>query len=115
MNGSSQLDEADHKPFALCPVCLRKMSSYLSFNGEELQLYKEMKEVFKLMNHNDSQQCFKREIKLFERVIARLNDVYFGDPNMSYVSDNSENEGGNFEQLARHEEIEKMTLKAGKH
>jgi len=36
MNGSSQLEEADNKPFALCPVCLRKMSSYLGFNGDEL-------------------------------------------------------------------------------
>jgi len=39
MNGSSQLEEADLKPFSLCPVCLRKMSSYLGFNGEELQLF----------------------------------------------------------------------------
>jgi len=53
MNGSSQLEEADNKPFALCPVCLRKMSSYLGFNGEELQLFKELRDVFKLMNHKD--------------------------------------------------------------
>ena len=53
MNGSSQLEEADQKPFALCPVCLRKMSSYVGFNGEELELYTEMKDVFELMNHKD--------------------------------------------------------------
>ena len=34
---------------------------------------------------------------------------------MSYVSDKSENEGGNFEQLQRHEEIEKLALKEGKY
>ena len=36
MNGSSQLEEADKKPFALCPVCLRKLSCYLKFEGQEL-------------------------------------------------------------------------------
>ena len=53
MNGSSQLEEADLKPFALCPVCLMKMSSYLGFNGEEHILFKELKEVFDLMNYKD--------------------------------------------------------------
>ena len=75
MNGSSQLDEADRKPFALCPVCMRKMSSYLGFNGQELQLYKEMRDVFKLMNHNDKQQSFKREIRLFDKCIQRIEEV----------------------------------------
>ena len=75
MNGSSQLDEADRKPFALCPVCLRKMSSYLGFNGQELQLYKEMRDVFKLMNHNDKQQSFKREIRLFDKCIQRIEEL----------------------------------------
>ena len=51
MNGSSDLDEADKKPFALCPVCLRKISSYFVFYGEELELYKEIRDMFKLMNH----------------------------------------------------------------
>ena len=34
---------------------MRKMSSYLGFNGEELALFIELRDVFKLMNHNDSQ------------------------------------------------------------
>lgn len=76
MNGSSQLEEADQKPFALCPVCLRKMSSYLGFNGQELQLFKELRDVFKLMNHNDTQQSFRRELRLFDRVISRLSELY---------------------------------------
>jgi hypothetical protein len=67
------------------------------------------------MNHNDSQQCFKREIKLFDRVITRLSDVYFGDPNMSYVTDNSENEGGNFEQMQRMEDIDRKNYEVGIH
>lgn len=76
MNGSSQLEEADQKPFALCPVCLRKMSSYLGFNGEELELYTEMKDVFELMNHKDQQQNFGREIKLFDRIQKKLVELY---------------------------------------
>lgn len=75
MNGSSQLEEADNKPFALCPVCLRKMSSYLGFNGEEMKLMQELRAVFKLMNHSDKNNSFKREIELLERVISRLKEV----------------------------------------
>lgn len=85
MNGSSQLEEADQKPFALCPVCMRKMSSYLGFNGEELALFIELRDVFKLMNHNDSQQSFKREIKLFERCIKRLTELYQSGGDLSAV------------------------------
>ena len=73
------MDEADHKPFALCPVCLRKISSYLQFNGEELEYYQELRNVFKLMNHNDTQSSFKREIKLFEKVITRMQELYKND------------------------------------
>ena len=28
MNGSNLVTEADKKPFALCPICLRKLDSY---------------------------------------------------------------------------------------
>lgn len=52
------------------------MSSYLGFNGEELELYTELKDVFELMNHNDSQQNFKREIKLFDRIQKSLVLLY---------------------------------------
>lgn len=97
MNGSSQLEEADHKPFALCPVCLRKMSSYLGFNGQELQLFQELRDVFKLMNHNDTQQSFRRELKLFDRVIARLSDLYEQQGYVSQRSHQQDAEGGNFE------------------
>jgi hypothetical protein len=55
MNGSSQLEEADRKPFALCPVCLRKISFYLSFEGKEINWFNDLREVFKLINYNDTQ------------------------------------------------------------
>ena len=34
MNGSNLVTEADKKPFALCPICLRKMSVYLKLSNE---------------------------------------------------------------------------------
>ena len=39
MNGSSQVEECDNKPFMLCPVCLRKISTYFHFNGKEYDYY----------------------------------------------------------------------------
>jgi len=74
MNGSSQLIEADQKPFALCPVCLRKLSTYLSFEGEELERYVELRSVFQMMNYNDKDKNFSREIELFDRIISKLRD-----------------------------------------
>lgn len=53
-------------------------------------MFKELKDVFKLMNHKDQLQCFTREIQLFERVIQRLEQ----DESTPQLSDN---EGGNFE------------------
>ena len=97
MNGSSQLEEADHKPFALCPVCMRKISSYLGFAGDELQVYKELRDVFKLMNHKDQQDCFKREIKLFDRCITRIQALNASEHNNTINNVLSDNEGGHFE------------------
>ena len=81
MNGSSELKGADHKPFALCPVCLRKISSYLVFIGEELDYYKELIDIFKLMNHNDEKKCFEREIKIYKNVIADLKALKHSEIN----------------------------------
>mmetsp|Transcript_29601 Transcript_29601/g.45119 ORF Transcript_29601/g.45119 Transcript_29601/m.45119 type:complete len:101 (+) Transcript_29601:118-420(+) len=36
MNGSSSLEEADLKPFYLCPVCMKKLMTYLGSMGREL-------------------------------------------------------------------------------
>ena len=34
MNGSNMVEEADQKPFLLCPVCLRKLAVYLKFEKQ---------------------------------------------------------------------------------
>ena len=34
MNGSNLVTEADIKPFALCPICLRKLASYFQIQNK---------------------------------------------------------------------------------
>ena len=89
------------------------MSSYLGFNGEELELYTELKDVFELMNHNDSANNFKREIRLFDRIQKKLVELYNNANernNWSAISE-QEKEGGKFEAIQRLEAKEKL-LKA---
>ena len=86
------------------------MSSYLGFNGEELELYTELKDVFELMNHNDSQQNFRREIRLFDRIQKRLVELYnnaYDRNNWSAISE-QEKEGGKFEAIQRLEAKERL-------
>ena len=33
MNGSNLIEEADKKPFALCPICIRKIETYFQIEG----------------------------------------------------------------------------------
>ena len=105
MNGSSQLDEADQKPFALCPVCLRKLSYYLDFEGQELPRYKKMREVIKIMNHKDPNQCYKREMVLFDNIIAALTELARQTPvpmpRSSQSCAQSDKEGGTQEMMKR--------------
>lgn len=54
---------------------MRKLSFYLGFEGEELQRYKKLREVVKIMNHKDTNQCYAREIKLFDNLIGTLTEV----------------------------------------
>ena len=61
-----------------------------------------MRDVFKLMNHNDKQQSFRREIKLFDKCITRLRDLYKNNGELGKNESRSrlelsENEGGHLE------------------
>jgi signal peptidase I len=70
-------------------------------------MFRELRDVFKLMNHKDSTQNFKREIKLFDRVVVRLTDLYNNEGKLPRgwkneninVSILSDKEGGNYEQM----------------
>ena len=91
MNGSNKLEEADRKPFAFCAVCTRKLASYFGFNGEELDLYIKLKDIFKLLNYKDDLENFVREIDLYERIIDQLVPLY--------------KFGGNFDEVVNENEI----------
>ena len=45
MNGSNLVTEADIKPFALCPICLRKLVSYLEIEDQLAERYFNLLEV----------------------------------------------------------------------
>lgn len=42
MNGSNLMNEADQKPFMLCPICLRKLETYLNLKDRLPERYKAM-------------------------------------------------------------------------
>ena len=57
------------------------------------------------MNHKDPNQCYQREIALFDNIIAALNEVarqaYQLVPRSSLSGGVSEKEGGTLEQMKR--------------
>ena len=42
MNGSNLVNEADKKPFLLCPICLRKLEVYLNLQKQIPGYFKRM-------------------------------------------------------------------------
>lgn len=81
MNRSRKLEDTDKKPLFLCSVCFRKLNFYLRFGDEFgykdqiISRYKELIEVFKLMNQNDNDLNFNREIKLMQAVTLKIKQV----------------------------------------
>ena len=74
--------------------------------------FREMRDVFKLMNHNDSLQSFKREIKMFDRIIVSLTELYQNGGQMprsfNLINQNSaqsDKEGGNVEMMQQKLEL----------
>ena len=52
MNGSNLLEEADRKPFLLCPICLRKTAVYHNFEDHIAQRYVKILENFVQMQNS---------------------------------------------------------------
>ena len=68
MNGSNLVTEADKKPFALCPVCLRKLDSYCEIsqnlnNGLQIR-YGNL--IIAIEESNNRR--FSRELSLFKNL-----------------------------------------------
>lgn len=60
-------------------------------------MYRELRDVFRLMNHKDEQKNFSREISLFERIIAKLENLYQNPSASLRDVHEDDNEGGNLE------------------
>ena len=69
MNGSNLLSEADLKPFTLCPICLRKLLSYIS-NPCHTRHYlsQNLSHLRTLENDN-----FTRELAQLESIVVSLS------------------------------------------
>lgn len=65
MNGSNLLEEADRKPFLLCPVCLRKTAVYLGFIENIFHRYIKLHERFLIMQN----ASFMKEQETLEEII----------------------------------------------
>ena len=68
MNGSNKLEEADRKPFALCPVCLRKLKHYIKFSNIAQYHTKLLNFISDLKN-----PMFDREQLLYMTIIRELS------------------------------------------
>ena len=86
---------------------MRKLSNYLSFEGSELERYQDLRSVVVMMSYGDQDQCFSREIELFDRIINELYEVQLKyaraylaiKQGQMSVEQALTNEGGNFEYL----------------
>jgi len=62
MNGSNLVTEADKKPFALCPICLRKLDAYCDIGPEGLQ--DRYEHLIAAIEHGQNSK-FNRELSMF--------------------------------------------------
>ena len=68
MNGSNLVTEADKKPFALCPICLRKLASYCEITGAKIDgLGGRYSQLVRTIEHGNNNK-FLRELTLFKDI-----------------------------------------------
>ena len=70
MNGSNLVTEADIKPFALCPICLRKLAAYFQIQNRLADRYFRLIEVIEA-NEN---KRFRKELQLFNDIARTLQE-----------------------------------------
>lgn len=71
MNGSNLVTEADKKPFALCPICLRKMSVYLKLSNEMIH-GRYLSVISSVEGYNNP--MFQRELTMFYDITNKLKE-----------------------------------------
>lgn len=68
MNGSNSLEEAETKPFLLCPVCLRKFQSVLGFDYIE-----RYKQLFSVMSSYKG-KYFEKTSSQYQNLINEIEE-----------------------------------------
>ena len=66
MNGSNLVTEADKKPFALCPICLRKLEKYCEIGAHGIQ--DRYEHLIAAIEHSNNRK-FARELALFTNIV----------------------------------------------
>ena len=69
MNGSNLVTEADKKPFALCPICLRKLDAYCDIGSDGL--VDRYEHLIAAIEHSQNRK-FKRELTMFKGIVDNV-------------------------------------------
>ena len=70
MNGSNLVNEADQKPFLLCPICLRKLEAYLNLKNKLPERYMRMMAAIDEMNN----PMFSRERTFLSQILEDFEE-----------------------------------------
>eukprot|EP00347_Sterkiella_histriomuscorum_P004093 403361778 len=70
MNGSNKIDEADRKPFLLCPICTRKQRTYLRIEDNIIQHFEE---VSNFMESKLSDMLLN-EVEIYSKMIQDMRN-----------------------------------------
>ena len=72
MNGSNLVNEADKKPFALCPICLRKVDKYYEIGSAGDGIIYRYQRLARTIQRIDN-TSFSRELLLYKNLTDVLN------------------------------------------
>ena len=72
MNGSNLVNEADKKPFALCPICLRKVDKYYEIGSAGDGIIYRYQRLARTIQRIDN-TSFSRELLLYKNLTGVLN------------------------------------------
>ena len=87
MNGSNLVTEADKKPFALCPICLRKLDTYCEIGPTGIQdRYTQLIAVIEEQNN----QSFYRELVMYKELYNTVENIMGVQPLKKQLSSSFE-------------------------
>ena len=92
MNGSNLVNEADKKPFALCPICLRKVDKYyeIGYNSDGiLHRYQKLARTIQRIDN----QSFSRELLLYKNLTEVMSASTDQQKNQAKMDESGDNGG----------------------